>query len=597
MYDKYFGFSDLPFRVTPEPGFFYSNAVYQEALATLRYGIEARKGFIVVTGEVGTGKTTLLKILMQRAESTIHTAFIFNPKLNFAGLFRFILNDLGMPCSTDDKALLLEQLNDYLIQQLKNGHIVAVLLDEAQDLSDDSLEELRLLSNFETDKEKLIQIVLMGQPELEQRLNRPELRQLKQRIALRCRLAPLKGYEIREYIDFRLKTVGYAGKELFDRDAVEKITFYSTGIPRLINVICDNALLNAYATGKRTISAKAIEEVASDLQLKLPPQVATQATNLDRPQNRDNARTDSQKPPAFGRKQRGAPISRTLVAQTAGILLFLLALAGGSVALYYQPSKENLADIKENLSDIIVTAQNRYQPSKNYLSHVAGEAREFLDTQWETLKHANPIPKIAKKVADNPNATPQGQVAANKTGRSAPGKAQDLQAANAGHRNDVQGAPAQGRSTQDSGDDIVAPAMRNKPAEPRGTKSSPTQVEQAAATEPAIHKPDRPRAQRPEPQKYSLNEKTTELGSLKGAKNNPRSFRGHFEVVKNSVVFEKPTTEGAIVATLPPRTWVRVEERVGNYLRVLSLNDPWIRGYVRAEDASLEYIGFVQSER
>ncbi len=191
LYEEHFGFLDLPFNVTPNPRFSYDNPVYREALATLRYGIEARKGFILVTGEVGTGKTTLLKAVMRSVESTVHTAFVFNPKLNFNQLVRSILTDLGITESSRNRFTLMAKLNDYLIEQFKKDHIVALLIDEAQDLSDELLEEIRLLSNLETDSNRLIQIVLMGQPELEQRLDQPQLRQLKQRIILRCRLTPL----------------------------------------------------------------------------------------------------------------------------------------------------------------------------------------------------------------------------------------------------------------------------------------------------------------------------------------------------------------------------------------------------------------------
>ena len=210
----------------------------------MRYGIEARKGFIVVTGEVGTGKTTLLKAVMQNVESTVHTAFIFNPKLSFSQLVRSILTDLGIAESSQDRFTLIAKLNNYLIEQLKKDHVVAILIDEAQDLSDELLEEIRLLSNLETDRGRLIQIVLMGQPEFEQRLDQPHLRQLKQRIALRCRLTPLPRSRSGLLYKLPAQDGGYQGKELFEAKAVEKISLNSQGIPRLINVICDNALLD-----------------------------------------------------------------------------------------------------------------------------------------------------------------------------------------------------------------------------------------------------------------------------------------------------------------------------------------------------------------
>jgi len=281
MYEKHFGFVELPFSVSPDPRFFYSNPVYREALVTLHYGIEARKGFVIITGEAGTGKTTLLRMLMHNLDSAIHTAFIFNPRLSFTALLRFILSDLGITSSAKDRLKLTEQLNDHLIEQLKKGQTVALLVDEAQALSDEILEELRLLSNLETDREKLIQIVLMGQPELEHKLDKPELRQLKQRVTLRCRLLPLSQHEVGLYIASRLKTAGYEGKELFAPEAVEKITHYSNGIPRLVNVVCDNALVIASAASKEHVSADMIEEVARDLKLTGQPQVKAKAAPTD----------------------------------------------------------------------------------------------------------------------------------------------------------------------------------------------------------------------------------------------------------------------------------------------------------------------------
>jgi general secretion pathway protein A len=273
MYEDYFGLAQPPFNITPDPRFVCKSPVYQEAFATLRYGIEARRGIVVVTGEVGTGKTTLLKMFLQSAESTIHTAFIVNPMLSFTELLRFILSDLGVSSGSDDRLSLMEELNRYLIQQLMKGDIVALLVDEAHDLSDEVLDELRLLSNLETDKDKLLQIVLMGQPELGQKLDQPKLRQLNQRVALRCQLAPLTNHEVRNYIEFRLKTAGYAGTELFDTDAVRRVASYSRGIPRVINVICDNALLIAYGAAKKRVSGEMIEEVARDLQFTVPPKL------------------------------------------------------------------------------------------------------------------------------------------------------------------------------------------------------------------------------------------------------------------------------------------------------------------------------------
>jgi general secretion pathway protein A len=268
MYNSYFGFSVSPFRVTPDPSLFYSNPVYEEAYANLRYGIEAKKGFIVITGEVGTGKTTLLRKLMTHtSEGIIHTVYVFNTYLNFTELLQVIHYDLGLGQKEPNKVKLLQELNDFLITQLKDGNIVSVLVDEAQNLSDEALEGLRLLSNLETDQEKLIQIVLMGQPELQARLDQPSLRQLKQRVALQCRLVPLRDEEVCRYIDFRLRASGYTGKRLFHPDAYRQIAVASNGIPRLVNIICDNALLCAFGRSEKIISKNIINEVAGDLRL------------------------------------------------------------------------------------------------------------------------------------------------------------------------------------------------------------------------------------------------------------------------------------------------------------------------------------------
>jgi general secretion pathway protein A len=275
MYNNYFGFREAPFSVTPDPGFFYTNPLYQEALATLHYGITAKKGLIVITGEVGTGKTTLLRKLIRNLEPTVHSVFIFNTLLDFSELLQLTLRHLGLTTKHENTLTMIEQLHDYLIKQLKEGHTVSLLVDEAQNLTDEVFEGLRLLSNLETDKEKLLQIVLMGQPELKAKLDQPSLRQLKQRAILQCQLAPLNREEAGRYIDCRLRAAGYEGEDLFAPDAVEQIGSYSRGIPRLINVICDNALINAYATSQKRVTLEMIREVACDVGLKSLPEVVT----------------------------------------------------------------------------------------------------------------------------------------------------------------------------------------------------------------------------------------------------------------------------------------------------------------------------------
>jgi general secretion pathway protein A len=267
MYISHFGFNEKPFNVTPNPRFFYTNPGYQEAYANLLYGIRERKGFLVLTGEVGTGKTTILRRLMENLESTIRFVFFYNTTLTFEELLSFICEELGLRVHGDGQLPKIQALNEFLLEQLKKGSTGVLFIDEAQNLSEKVLENLRLLSNLETSKEKLLQIVMAGQPELEKKLDQPELRQLKQRIFLQWRLEPLSEEEVEAFIDYRVKAVGCKRNDLFSRDAVRQIAFYSKGIPRLINIICDNALLIAYGASQKRVSADIISEVACDLRL------------------------------------------------------------------------------------------------------------------------------------------------------------------------------------------------------------------------------------------------------------------------------------------------------------------------------------------
>ena len=267
MYCEYFGFAKRPFELTPDPSFLYLGEAHREGLATLVYGVRSGKGFVLITGEVGTGKTTLLHALLGQLDSSTASAFIFNPRLEPLDFFQVLFEELGIetPCQT--KADYLLALNKFLIERLEKNEPTLLIIDEAQNLSTEMLEEIRLLSNLETPTSKLIQIMLVGQPELKELLARPELRQLRQRIGLRHHLRPFDDKEIREYVAERLTRAGYTGKGLFKRGALRELYAVTGGTPRLVNSVCDSALLLAYSQEKRVLDAALIREVAGEMEL------------------------------------------------------------------------------------------------------------------------------------------------------------------------------------------------------------------------------------------------------------------------------------------------------------------------------------------
>lgn len=268
MYGSFFGLKENPFNVNPDPRYLYLTRQTQEALAGLTYGIQNRKGFILLTGEVGTGKTTLLNRLLDWLHGQrVKTAFVFNSKLDVNELFDFILADFEVPCETRQKSHMLMRLNQWLLDRYRTGETAVLIIDEAQNLSLEVLEEIRLLTNLETATEKLLQIVLTGQPELEEKLKLPQVRQLRQRITLRCRTMPLSLEETFGYIAERLRIAGTSGEPIFSKEAIQTIHMYSRGIPRVVNLLCEHALINAYVDHVRPVPAHLVEEVAREFQL------------------------------------------------------------------------------------------------------------------------------------------------------------------------------------------------------------------------------------------------------------------------------------------------------------------------------------------
>lgn len=270
MYKQFYGLERTPFEITPDPAFFFPTPRHNEALANLSYGVRWRKGFVVLTGEVGTGKTLLLRCLLDLLKRVqIACAYVVNTRLTPSEFLRHVITDLQVPTRARDKSELLLDFNKYLIERCRRGSTTVLVVDEAHLLDWEVLEEIRLLGNLETSQEKLLQIVLVGQPELDRNLDSPQLRQLKQRVMLRCELESLREHEIQPYIERRLSLAGASPDKVSFSDAsVELIYEYSSGIPRVVNTICENALVIGCAQRLRTIIPPIVEEVACDFHLK-----------------------------------------------------------------------------------------------------------------------------------------------------------------------------------------------------------------------------------------------------------------------------------------------------------------------------------------
>jgi len=268
MYKEFFGLRANPFNVNPDPRYLYLTRHTEEALACLTYGIQSRKGFVLLTGEVGTGKTTLINKLLEWLRlQQVATAFIFNSRLDVPQFLDFMMADFAIPCDSKSKSQVLQRLYNWLLDRYRAGETAVLIVDEAQNLSDEVLEEIRMLTNLETFTEKLLQIVLVGQPELEQRLKQPQLRQLRQRLTLRAKTHPFNLEETKSYITQRLRIAGSNGDQVFEPEAVAALYRYSIGVPRVINLLCEHCLVSSFVDQKKTVSAEIVDAVAKDFDL------------------------------------------------------------------------------------------------------------------------------------------------------------------------------------------------------------------------------------------------------------------------------------------------------------------------------------------
>jgi len=269
MYNEYYKLKESPFSITADPEFFFSSAHHAEAFSHLIYGIKERKGILVVTGEIGTGKTTLCRTLLNRLDEKTKTAFILNPSFSDLQLLKIILHDFGIEGDFKNKTSCITALNDFLINESSKGNNVVIIIDEAQNLGVKQLEQIRLLSNLETEKEKLLQIVLLGQPELDEKLKLPELRQLNQRVTVRYHLDPLHQNEIKDYIQHRIDIACGPEKTKitpqFTDEALDAIFEHSNGTPRMVNILCDRALLAGFIEETNKINQAIINKCAEEI--------------------------------------------------------------------------------------------------------------------------------------------------------------------------------------------------------------------------------------------------------------------------------------------------------------------------------------------
>ena len=267
MYVDFFGLHEKPFNVTPDPAFLFLSKKHQEALAHLSYGIRERKGFIAITGEIGAGKTTLCRALLDRIREGVRTAYLLNSNITSdMQLLRMIIDDFGIKPEGKNKAALLKAMDKFLIEQNMSGNNVVIIIDEAQNLRPRVLEQFRMLSNLETDKEKLVQIIFIGQPELKDVLRSPKLVQLNQRITVRYHVAPLDREEVQNYINHRLSIAGSNDCSFFNNEAIDAIYTFSGGIPRLINIICDRSLLLAFVKEQKDVTDEMVKKSSEEVE-------------------------------------------------------------------------------------------------------------------------------------------------------------------------------------------------------------------------------------------------------------------------------------------------------------------------------------------
>lgn len=537
MYEKHFRLRELPFNLTPDPRFLYSHPSCQEAFATLCYGVENRKGIVLITGAAGTGKTTLIKLFMEKAAQPVRAACILDPHLTFVELLQCALDAFGVSQLSADRVSLMQQFRDYLLDQYSHDHRVALLLDESQDIQDEVLEELRLVSDLEYAGDKLLQLVLAGQPEFESRLEQPRFDQLRQRVTLRSRLEPLGEEEIGPYIDFRLRTAGYHESSIFQRAAVQRIGYVSQGIPRLINVICDHALLIACATSMEKISADTIDEIADDLHLEASGSELRHLPLLQAPETSATIVATAEKAHGANKFQR----------EPSDVSLHLTARS---------PRSRGSAVAAELHSLWMLAKRFRRRSWIELSAAAAGVGFVVLASMYLARTESGTI----SATADSINSIQEGaRDFYRELGRGA--SWETLVNQTKPSYADLERREAYGRSGE-----VKTEIGRGKPAgsgRPVNGSLARERLPMAETKRPSLERRNPPA-------------RRAEISS------------SGFAVVGNSYVREKPASKAEVIATLRPGTRIQVVGRTGEYFRVRSLDNEAIRGYVHKEDAFFE---------
>lgn len=365
MYERFYELRERPFALSPDPDYLYPSRVHREALDYLRYGLESHAGFVVITGEIGSGKTTLLQTLLRGLDNQTTVGRIVNTMLEPRELLETIMIDFGLDPAGKSKPLLLRDLAQYLVDQRLAGRMVLIVIDEAQNLSLAALEELRMLSNMETEKSKLLQIILVGQPNLREKLSSPDLEQLRQRITVSYHLQPLDADETANYINHRLRRAALGTPLEFPRDATDAIHARSRGVPRIVNVICDAALVFGYAEERRTVDLQLVQEVLAELE----------ATGVLPPVGFVNM-TESEPKPAVARSEAG--LSRPAVAAQA-------AAAGYVPATRPQPPIPATAPLRQDATVRAAHLDQREQSLRQRERELA-EQRRILAEEYRLLR-------------------------------------------------------------------------------------------------------------------------------------------------------------------------------------------------------------------